>query len=46
MIEKHFILDKKIGGPDAEFSLEPQEFKQMVDSVRDVELALGGVSTN
>jgi pseudaminic acid synthase len=43
IIEKHFILDRKIGGPDAAFSLEPQEFKAMVDSVREVEKALGTV---
>lgn len=43
VIEKHFILDKSIGGPDASFSLEPQEFKQMVDAVRDAEMALGKV---
>ncbi len=41
MIEKHFIANKAIGGPDASFSLEPREFKQMVDSVRDVEKAMG-----
>ncbi len=44
IIEKHFILDKKLGGPDAAFSLEPEEFRQMVESVREVERALGGVS--
>lgn len=43
VIEKHFILDKSIGGPDASFSLEPHEFKQMVDSVRDAEQAVGKV---
>lgn len=43
VIEKHFILDKSIGGPDASFSLEPSEFKQMVEAVRDAELALGKV---
>jgi len=43
VIEKHFILDKSIGGPDASFSLEPSEFKQMVDAVRDAETALGKV---
>jgi pseudaminic acid synthase len=43
VIEKHFILDKSIGGPDASFSLEPNEFKQMVDSVRDAEKAVGKV---
>jgi len=41
IIEKHFILDKKIGGPDAAFSLEPAQFKMMVDEIRNVELALG-----
>lgn len=44
VIEKHFILDRKLGGPDASFSLEPYEFKQMVDSIREVEKALGQVS--
>jgi len=44
IIEKHFILDKKIGGPDASFSLEPQEFRQMVDAIRDTEKALGTVT--
>lgn len=43
VIEKHFILDKSIGGPDASFSLEPFEFKKMVDAVRDAEQALGKV---
>lgn len=43
VIEKHFILDKSIGGPDSSFSLEPHEFKQMADSVREAEKALGKV---
>jgi len=43
IIEKHFILDRKLGGPDAAFSLEPHEFEVMVRSVRDVEKALGQV---
>lgn len=43
VIEKHFILDKSIGGPDASFSMEPHEFRQMVESVRDAEKALGKV---
>lgn len=43
VIEKHFILDKSIGGPDASFSLDKQEFKLLVDSVRDAEKALGKV---
>jgi len=41
IIEKHFILDRKIGGPDSGFSLEPEEFKQMVEAVRNCEKALG-----
>jgi pseudaminic acid synthase len=44
IIEKHFILDRKLGGPDAAFSLNPEEFKAMVDSVREVEKALGSVN--
>ena len=43
VIEKHFILDKTIGGPDASFSLDEAEFTQMVKSVREAELALGKV---
>jgi pseudaminic acid synthase len=41
VIEKHFILDRKLGGPDSGFSMEPAEFKAMVDSVRNLEKALG-----
>lgn len=44
IIEKHFILDRNLGGPDSAFSLEPSEFKSMVKSVREVETALGKVS--
>ncbi|MHA7829961.1 MAG: pseudaminic acid synthase [Flagellimonas sp.] len=44
VIEKHFILDKSIGGPDADFSLDVNEFKDMVDKVRDTERLLGTVS--
>jgi pseudaminic acid synthase len=44
IIEKHFILDRKMGGPDAAFSIEPHEFKSMVEAVRDVEKALGTVN--
>ena len=44
IIEKHFILDRDMGGPDSEFSMEPYEFKQMVDSIRNVEKALGKVN--
>ena len=44
IVEKHFILDRNMGGPDSEFSMEPNEFKQMVDSIRNIEKALGTVS--
>lgn len=43
VIEKHFILDRKIGGPDAHFSLDETEFKQMVEAVRLAERMLGSV---
>lgn len=43
VIEKHFILDKEIGGPDASFSLDEQEFTQMVTAVRNAEKAIGKV---
>jgi len=46
IIEKHFIADKKIGGADADFSLEPHQFKEMVSSVREIEKALGKVTYN
>ncbi len=41
VIEKHFILDKSIGGPDASFSLDEKEFTEMVKAVRQAEKALG-----
>lgn len=44
VVEKHFILDRKLGGPDAAFSMEPQEFKQMVARIRDVEKSIGKVN--
>jgi pseudaminic acid synthase len=44
VIEKHFILNHSIGGPDAHFSLDENEFKQMVDAVRLAEKMLGTVS--
>lgn len=43
IIEKHFILDQSIGGPDASFSMNEQEFKEMVKAVRDAEKAIGVV---
>ena len=43
VIEKHFILDKSIGGADADFSLDKEEFAQMIQAVRDAEKLLGNV---
>jgi pseudaminic acid synthase len=43
IIEKHFIIDRSLGGPDAAFSMEPEEFKLMVQRIREVELALGKI---
>ncbi len=43
MVEKHFILDRSIGGPDAAFSMEKEEFAAMVKSIRNVERAIGNV---
>ena len=37
-------MDRNLGGPDAPFSLEPEEFKAMVTAIREVEKALGEVS--
>ena len=44
VLEKHFILDKAIGGADADFSLDKQEFKEMVQAVRDTEKLLGTIN--
>jgi pseudaminic acid synthase len=44
IIEKHFILDRSIGGPDASFSLNEQEFTDMVKAVREAEVAVGEVN--
>lgn len=41
VIEKHFTLNKKDKGPDHPHSMEPQDFRQMVDYVREVERAMG-----
>ena len=43
IIEKHFTLSRSVPGPDSAFSLEPDEFKAMVDAVRVTEQALGSV---
>jgi N-acetylneuraminate synthase len=44
IVEKHFTISRNIPGPDSAFSLEPQEFKAMVDAIRISEKALGKVS--
>ncbi len=41
MVEKHLTLRRADGGPDGAFSMEPEEFKEMVDQIRIVEQALG-----
>jgi len=41
IIEKHFTLDKKMTGPDHNSSLEPGEFKEMVQAIRKIDIALG-----
>jgi N-acetylneuraminate synthase len=43
IVEKHFTLSRDIPGPDSAFSLEPHEFKAMVEAIRTVEKALGKV---
>jgi pseudaminic acid synthase len=44
IIEKHFTLSRAMPGPDSEFSLEPAEFKTLVQSVRITEAALGRIN--
>jgi pseudaminic acid synthase len=46
IIEKHFILDHSIGGPDASFSMNEEEFTSMVKAVREAESAIGKVDYN
>jgi pseudaminic acid synthase len=43
IVEKHFTLSRNVHGPDSAFSLEPHEFKKMVDTIRTAEEALGKV---
>jgi pseudaminic acid synthase len=43
IIEKHFTLSRSLKGPDSAFSLEPAEFKTMVEAVRVVENSLGQI---
>ena len=44
VIEKHMTLRRSDGGPDAGFSMEPEEFKEMVDNIRIIEKAMGKVT--
>lgn len=46
IIEKHFIIDRAIGGPDASFSMNEEEFTAMVKAVREAEKASGVVDYN
>lgn len=46
IIEKHFIIDRSIGGPDASFSMNEEEFTAMVKAVREAEKAIGVVDYN
>lgn len=46
IIEKHFIIDRAIGGPDASFSMNEEEFTAMVKAVREAEKAIGVVDYN
>ena len=41
VVEKHFILDRKLGGPDAAFSIEPAELKELAAKIRETEKMLG-----
>lgn len=43
VVEKHFIIDRSIGGPDSAFSMEAKDFRKMVDNIRRVEKSLGSV---
>jgi len=43
IIEKHFCLSREIENPDSSFSMNPEEFKQMVSDVRQAEKAIGVV---
>jgi N-acetylneuraminate synthase len=43
LVEKHFTLSRNIPGPDSAFSLEPNEFKAMVEAIRIAEKAVGGI---
>ena len=43
IVEKHFTLSRSDPGPDSAFSMEPAEFRSMVDAIRTTEAALGGI---
>jgi pseudaminic acid synthase len=43
VVEKHFIIDRTLGGPDSSFSMEPDEFRSMVNQIRQTEKTLGRV---
>jgi len=44
IVEKHFTLSRSVPGPDSQFSIEPAEFKTMVNDIRKVEAAMGNAS--
>jgi len=44
IVEKHFILDRNMGGIDSAFSMEPDEFKEMVQKIRQAETAIGNIN--
>lgn len=44
MVEKHLTLRRADGGTDSAFSMEPEEFRLMVDNIRKIEAALGRVT--
>jgi pseudaminic acid synthase len=46
IIEKHFILNKSVGGPDAAFSLDYDEFRKMVEAIRKAEKLIGTINYN
>jgi len=46
VIEKHFILDRSIGGADASFSLDKKEFQEMIKAIRESEKLLGSINYN
>ena len=46
IIEKHFIIDKSVGGPDSTFSLDEDEFTKMVSAIRETEIYMGNINYN